>query len=202
MSRLLFGLIALLALPVLAQETAPATTTVNTRNIKWAVPVVLEGVPNLHRITDTLYRSEQPTQLGFRNLEKLGIRTVINLRFFNDDEDEARGTALTLHRVKILTWRAGDDHVVKVMRLLRQKENGPFLIHCQHGADRTGLMSAMYRMLEENWTAQEALEELIDGGYGFHSLWKNIRRYVLEADVSRLRAAVDSIGATSTATDN
>lgn len=202
MNPKLLCLLVLCAMPAWAQQPAPAPTTVNMRNTRWAVPVTLEGVPNLHRITDTLYRSEQPTELGFRNLEKLGIRTVINLRFFNDDEDEARGTSLKLHRIKILTWRAGDDHVVKVMQLLRRKENGPFLIHCQHGADRTGLMSAMYRMLEENWTAQEALEELVDGGYGFHSLWKNIRRYVLEADVSRLRAAVDSIAETSTATDN
>ncbi len=65
------------------------------------------------------------------------------------------------------------------------------LIHCQHGADRTGLMSAMYRMLEQNWTAQEALDELVDGGYGFHSVWKNIKRYVLSADVARLRAALE-----------
>ena len=202
MNRTLLCLLALCATPLLAQQTPSDTTAVKVRNIKWAVPITLDGVPNLHRITDTLYRSEQPTELGFRNLEKLGIRTVINLRFFNDDEDEARGTSLKLHRIKILTWRAGDDHVVQVMRLLRQKEHGPFLIHCQHGADRTGLMSAMYRMLEENWTAQEALEELIDGGYGFHSMWKNIRRYVLEADVSRLRAALESIASTETATDN
>ena len=38
------------------------------------------------------------------------------------------------------------------MRMLKKTENGPFLIHCQHGADRTGLMSAMYRMLEQDWT--------------------------------------------------
>ena len=56
--------------------TAPAAA----RSERWAVPIALEGVPNLHRITPTLYRSEQPTALGFRNLEKLGIRTVINLR--------------------------------------------------------------------------------------------------------------------------
>lgn len=170
---------------------APATAP---RPGHWAEPLSLEGVPNLHRISDGLYRSEQPTAQGFRNLEKLGIRTVINLRHFNDDAREAAGTSLRLERVKILTWRAGDEHVIEVMRLLRNKDNGPFLIHCQHGADRTGLMSAMYRMLEQNWTAQDALAELVDGGYGFHKMWKNIRRYVSSADVPRLRAAIDAGG--------
>jgi protein tyrosine phosphatase (PTP) superfamily phosphohydrolase (DUF442 family) len=205
----LFCLLFLAAAPVLAQENAPAAppaaelpAAAATRPAHWAEPITLEGVPNLHRLTDHLYRSEQPSALGFRNLEKLGIRTVINLRYFNDDEDEAEGTKLQLKQVKILTWRAGDDHVVEVMRMLREKENAPFLIHCQHGADRTGLMSAMYRMLEQNWSPQDALAELIDGGYGFHSMWKNIKRYVLSADVPRLRVAIDSTGSTRTVTDN
>ena len=41
--------------------------------------------------------------------------------------------------------------------MLKDAENGPFLIHCQHGADRTGLMSAMYRILEQGWTPEDAL---------------------------------------------
>ena len=191
------GCLVLAMCTVAAAGEAPAL-----RNESWAVPVPLDGVANLYRITPNLYRSEQPTALGFKNLEKLGIRTVINLRYFNDDQDEAHGTQLQLKHVKILTWRAGDDHVVEVMRMLRQTENGPFLIHCQHGADRTGLMSAMYRMLEQGWSAQDALDELVAGGYGFHSMWKNIKRYVLSADVSKLRVAIDSTGSTRTVTDN
>lgn len=195
MRTALLCMLALGAAPIVAEEI-PATpapqAAAEVRPTHWAVPIALDGVPNLHRLTDHLYRSEQPTPEGFRNLEKLGIRTVINLRYFNDDEDEAEGTALALRRVKILTWRAGDDHVVEVMRMLRRKENGPFLIHCQHGADRTGLMSAMYRMLEQGWSAQDALDELVAGGYGFHSMWKNIKRYVLAADVDRLRQAINA----------
>jgi protein tyrosine/serine phosphatase len=172
------------------------------RDQRWAEPVTLEGVPNLHRITPTLYRSEQPTPLGFQNLEKLGIRTVINLRAFNSDDDEVRGTALRTERVRILTWNVDDAQVVDVMRMLRNKENGPFLIHCQHGADRTGLMSAMYRVLEQGWSADDALAELRDGGYGYHAMWKNILRYVRSADVDELRAAISAGAAPSASTDS
>lgn len=178
-------------------ETVPPLPA--TRPVNWAEPIALEGAPNLHRISAMLYRSEQPTALGMRNLEKLGIRTVINLRAFNDDEDEVRGTSLRTVRLKILTWRVDDKHVIEVMRLLRNVENGPFLIHCQHGADRTGLMSAMYRILEQGWSPDDALKELVDGGYGYHSMWKNIVNYVRSVDVARLKAAIDS---TSTVTDS
>jgi protein tyrosine/serine phosphatase len=184
--------------------TASAPAPASARPEHWAVPVALEGVPNLHRITPTLYRSEQPTAVGMKNLEKLGIRTVINLRWFNNDRKEAHGTSLRTERVKILTWNVDDKHVVEVMRMLKQTENGPFLIHCQHGADRTGLMSAMYRVLEQGWTADDALAELTEGGYGYHSIWTNILRYVRSADVDKLRAAIggDSTGSTSTVTVN
>jgi protein tyrosine/serine phosphatase len=203
MKRTALSLAAGLALALATVSSAGDAPAV--RDQRWAVPITLEGVPNLHRITPTLYRSEQPTALGFKNLEKLGVRTVINLRAFNSDDDEVRGTALRTERVKILTWNVDDNHVVDVMRMLRNPDNGPFLIHCQHGADRTGLMSAMYRILEQGWTADDALAELKDGGYGYHAMWKNIQRYVRSADVDKLRAAISaasSTGSTATVTDN
>jgi protein tyrosine/serine phosphatase len=192
---------------LLASSTAMAAGP-PPRPFAWAEPVALEGVPNLHRISPQLYRSEQPTALGMQNLEKLGIRTVINLRAFNSDDDEVKSTNLRTFRTRILTWRVDDAHVIEVMRVLRKKENGPFLIHCQHGADRTGLMSAMYRILEEKWTVDDAVQELTDGGYGYHSMWRNILRYVRSADVEKLRAAIyaadpgPSTGSTTTVTDN
>jgi len=77
------GCVTRTSLPVPAAE----------RPASWAEPMTVAGVPNLYRITPLLYRSGQPTAAGFRNLQKLGIRTVINLRAFNDDEAETRGTA-------------------------------------------------------------------------------------------------------------
>src|SRR5262245_29643445 len=195
--------VALTAGVAVAQDSRQPAPPPRPRPANWAEPIALEGVPNLHRITPMLYRSEQPTALGMKNLEKLGIRTVINLRAFNDDEDEVRGTSLRTERTRILTWRVDDNHVVEVLRMLRKTENGPFLIHCQHGADRTGLMSAMYRVIEQNWSPEDALIELTEGGYGYHSIWRNIARYVKMADVEKLRQAIGSAtGSTSTVTDN
>ncbi len=194
MIRLTAALLAVaLTAPSFAQDSAASTVSTPTRPANWAEAITLEGVPNLHRITPMLYRSEQPTALGMQNLEKLGIRTVINLRAFNDDDDEVRGTKLRTERTKILTWRVDDKHVIEVMRMLKQPQNGPFLIHCQHGADRTGLMSAMYRILEQGWKPEDALAELTAGGYGYHSMWRNILRYVKSADVEKLREEISGV---------
>ena len=169
------------------------------RPAEWAEPLELPGVRNLHRVTPWLYRSEQPTAEGMRALkEKLGIKTVINLRALHSDRDEAAGTGLLEERLKLKTWDVEDANVVKVLALLRRRENGPFLIHCQHGADRTGLMTAMFRVVEQGWTKEAAVREMREGGYGFHSLWRNIPRYVRKSDRSKLLAAVDGAAGSGT----
>ena len=169
-----------------------AVTASAERPAEWAQPVVLEGVENLYRVTPFLYRSRQPTRAGMANLEKLGVRTVIDLRAFHSDRKELAGTRLKQVHIGVKTWWISEGQVVAVLKALRRRENGPFLIHCQHGADRTGLMAAMFRIVEQGWSKEAAIKELREGGYGFHPQWKNIVRRLERADRARLKALVDA----------
>ncbi len=177
----IFAAVFTIAFPALAERPA-----------NWAQPIPGSAVKNLHRITPQLFRSAQPDAAGMRALEKLGIRTVVNLRNFNDDEREARGTGLRLLNVDMSAWRIKDEEVAKVLALLR-KEMGPFLVHCQHGADRTGVICAMFRVVEQRWSKGEAIRELTGGGFGFHAIWKNIPDYVRNADVEKIRRRVNEL---------
>lgn len=47
---------------------------------------------NLKHFRFFVYRSAQPTAAGFLRLEKLGIKTVVNLRAFHGDKQRLRGT--------------------------------------------------------------------------------------------------------------
>lgn len=154
---------------------------------EWAVPIQLPGVGNLYKINENLYRSEQPTKEGMKNLEEMGIRTIINLRAFHTDADELKGTTLLDEELSVKTWHIEDEDVIRVLRIIRKTKNGPFLIHCKHGADRTGVMSAMYRIVEQGWSRDEAIREMIDGGYGFHPIWTNIVYYVKNADIEKIK---------------
>jgi hypothetical protein len=49
----------------------------------------------------------------------------------------------------------------------------------------------MYRIIYQDWTKGAALDELVHGGYGYHSMWKNIPNYTEHADVEKIRNAVD-----------
>ena len=47
------------------------------------------GLPNLHQVSDTLYRGAQPTVEGMGELKKLGVKTVISLRAHHNDDGGA-----------------------------------------------------------------------------------------------------------------
>jgi hypothetical protein len=49
--------------------------------------------------------------------------------------------------------------------------------------------SAGYRIVIQGWTKEEAIAEMTDGGFGFHSIWSNLVDYLRELDVARLKRA-------------
>jgi protein tyrosine/serine phosphatase len=145
------------------------------------------GLPNLHRIAPNLYRCAQPSADGFAAAEKLGIKTVINLRAFHNDKSIVVSTNLRLERIPFKTWRAQTEDMVRFLKIVANTNNGPFLVHCQHGADRTGTMVAVYRMAVQGWSKDAAINEMTKGGFGYHSVWKNLPKYIKSLDIAAVR---------------
>lgn len=172
---------------------AEPASGVAARPIAWAQSIADAHVNNLHRITPTLYRSAQLSREDVPELQKLGIRKVISFRAFHADDSILAGTQIKMQRIRINTWYIRDEDMVTALKALRTADqDGPVLIHCQHGADRTGLVSALYRMVYQGWTREQALDELQHGGYGFHPIWQNITNYLKHVDVERLRHEVNN----------
>lgn len=90
------------------------------------------------------------------------------------------------------TWHIEDEDIIAALRAIRNAEKlGPVLLHCQHGADRTGVVTAMYRIVFQKWSKEKALDELQSGGFGYHAIWANIPRYLRTVDVDKIRHAVN-----------
>ena len=101
-----------------------------------------------------------------------------------------REVRLTLLRLETEADELDFDDLAAALRFIRQAEK-PVLVHCWHGSDRTGAVSAAYRLVFQNWSKEEALDELMHGGYGFHAIYDNIPRLLKSLDVEALRAAVN-----------
>ena len=153
------------------------------------------GVENLHRLSDTLYRSAQPRSRNVSALAQLGIRTVVSLRAFNGDERRFADSGIALVRFRINTWDIDDAEVARALAtMVESQQHGPVLVHCWHGADRTGVVCAAYRMVVEGWGKAEARAEMFDGGFGYHAVWRNIPAYIDRFDIDAMRQRLKEIG--------
>jgi len=181
MPRLLLLILSLLLLapPVLAAEP-------RLRPENWATAVISEHLENGFRVDGRLYRSAQPDVQAMHELEKLGIRRVLNLREFHDDEDENGTTEMELFRVPMNAATIRDAEVVAALKIILASEE-PILVHCWHGSDRTGTVVAMYRIIVQGWTREAALDELVNGGYGYHAVYGNIPDYLRQVDLEKIR---------------
>jgi len=137
---------------------------------------IIGDLPNFTRINDTLYRGGRPNEAGMKILKQRGIKTVINLRNNKDDgaqeEIRAREAGLNFYTVPLNIWfRPKAGQINKLMEIIARAENQPVYVHCNLGADRTGMAIAIYRISHDGWTAKEANAEAKDAGLGKWQVW-------------------------------
>ena len=174
--------LSLMALPQIAQA----------RGAKWAKPVAIAGLPNLNQVAPNLYRSAQPTAEGFAAAQStLKVLTVINLRESQTDAALLKGVQIEEQSVPMNAMSIREADVISALRLIKTGEaKGPVLVHCKHGADRTGVVIAMYRILYQGWTKEQAIDEMEHGGFNFHSVFFNIPPFIKNADIAAYKQAL------------
>ena len=184
MLRLFTGALFFLA----ACSPAPKVPPEN-RPAHWAQPVADARLKNFHQVTPELLRSSFPDgSRDVADLQTAGIATVINLRAHNDSEEEILRGGFTTHRYKMNAGSVTEDDLHNVLRLILDSPK-PVLIHCWHGADRTGFIIAGYRIVVQNWDKDEAIREMRLGGFNFHERpYANIPATLQSLDVPALRA--------------
>ena len=159
------------------------------QNPQRATPINTATINNLYKVNEGVYRSAQPGAAACKEFEDMGIKEIINLRHCCNDKKEASETDLILHHVKMLASNCKWKKVVEALCIIKDRE-GPVVIHCKHGADRTGLVVALYRIVFQGWDKEAAIDELENGGFDFHAIYSNIPAYIRKIDVLELKKAV------------
>lgn len=154
---------------------------------KWAKKIEKPGLPNFHQVSATLFRGAQPTEEGIKELKNMGIKTIINLRSFHSDRDEIGNIEINYEHIYFKAWHVEDKEIIRFLKIVTNPERTPVFVHCQHGADRTGTMCAVYRIVVEGWSKEEAIKEMTEGGFGYHSIWKNLINFIKKLDIEMIK---------------
>ena len=138
-----------------------------TLTLAWAGYLRLTG--NFHTVEQgVIYRSGQLSGTQFQSrITENGIRTVINFRGNNTGrpwyDEEIKASALTGAQHIDFPLSSGteltDDQLIKLTALLRDSPR-PVLIHCEAGADRSGLAAALYEFVVAKRAPEEAWAQL------------------------------------------
>lgn len=183
MKKYLILILILLPLTCLAEPRLRPNT--------WAVPVIETHLQNLFLVDNQIYRSEQPKKEDVRDLKLLGIKEVLNLREFHSDEDDLSSSNFELHHVKMHTSKITEEEIVESLKYIKNRK-GPILIHCWHGSDRTGVTIALYRIMFNNWTKEQAVDEMVNGGYGYHArVYPELVTLIENSDIEEIKRRIN-----------
>jgi len=164
------------------------------RPLHWSTPI--DNRLNLHQVDDKLYRSALPNTEAVDQLKALGIVSVVNFYQKSDASWIGNADLQEIHLPLRTRWFDDEDALDALRSLRTAQEKGPVLIHCKHGQNRTGLVAALYRMVYQGWSKEEALAEMRSFGGSIERM-KHAEDYLEDVDVSELKQALAS-GACST----
>jgi protein tyrosine/serine phosphatase len=111
-----------------------------------------------------LFRGAQPDAEGFRALNGLGVRTVLNFR--GEDEDTAFAPAgMNVVQLQAHINEPSDTEIKSFFDIALDPAKRPLFMHCAEGRERTGFYAALYRIEVDGWTTARALDEMRAFGF-------------------------------------
>jgi protein tyrosine phosphatase (PTP) superfamily phosphohydrolase (DUF442 family) len=122
--------------------------------------------PNLHRISRRAWRSAQPVPYQITGLARRGLRSVVSLRGGQSfgslpleiEACERAGISFDTFVMRSRAIPTVDE--IRQMKALFDRLEYPVLFHCKSGADRAGMMAALYLVLHEGRPVAEARRQL------------------------------------------
>jgi protein tyrosine/serine phosphatase len=169
--RFSLGAFALLSCTLLSQAGLDARSASSDKSSKTAATATASSstaissvrIGNFGQIDDTYFRGAQPKTGDYRDLAAIGVKTVIDLTR-DGREDEAglvKAAGMTFYRIPLTTSEAPSKAAVsQFLAIVHEQANLPVFVHCQGGRHRTGVMTAVYRMTQNGWSADQAYEEM------------------------------------------
>jgi protein tyrosine/serine phosphatase len=176
-SSLMFAILTFL-LALSSSTIAQETQKQDFSNIK---------IKNFGQMDARFYRGAQPKEHDYSQLAALGIKTVIDLRSDPKSYAKTNAEAAGIRYVNIPMSDKSYPENAKIeefLNLTKDESTGKFYVHCAGGRHRTGVMGAVYRFNNYNWTYDQVYAEMKQ--YDFYTRWGHgdMKKFVQDYAVS------------------
>jgi len=127
------------------------------------------AIKNFGCVNENYYRGAQPQKQDYASLASLGIKTVVDLQRDGEANEmqmvESKG--MKFFRLEMTTTDRPDPRTVsRFLNIVNDPANQPVFVHCHGGRHRTGVMTAIYRLTHDDWTADRAFAEMKEYEFG------------------------------------
>ena len=139
------------------------------------------GLPNFGEVSPNLFRGGQPGVDGLEILKKMGVSIVVDMRSGPNENEKRAVSKLGMQYVSI-PWHCpfpSDATFARFLKLIEDNPDKKIFVHCRLGDDRTGMAVAAYRMGEQGWSADRALDEMEKFGFDWrhHMICPTLQNY-------------------------
>ena len=160
------------------------------------------AIKNFGCLNENYYRGAQPQEQDYAPLASLGVKTIIDLQ--RDGEANERQMTETngmkFFRFEMTTTdRPNPQTVTRFLKIVNDPANQPVFVHCHGGRHRTGVMTAIYRLTHDSWTADRAFAEMkqyeFGKGFGHGALREYLYDYYAGLERQNADDRADSVKA-------
>jgi protein tyrosine/serine phosphatase len=169
-----------LASPFATAAPSGSSSSTGTARTGAAAAVRIE---NFGAVNDRYYRGAQPAGRDYADLAALGVRTVIDLTLDGEANEErlVKAAGMRFYRIPLTTSaKPASNDVSRFLEIVNDPANQPVYVHCVGGHHRTGVMTAVYRMTQDGWTADQAYKEMQEYGFGPAFLHSALKSFVYD----------------------
>jgi len=162
-------------------------------------------IDNFGRINANYFRGAQPVGQDYDDLAAMGVKTIIDLTSDDAQPSERQNVSragMRYVQIPMNTHREPTNaQVAQFLGIVNDPASQPVYVHCVGGKHRTGVMTAIFRMTNDGWSADQAFSEMKQYKFGADFLHSEFKRvvYAYPAQLAR-NAALNASAAKADST--
>jgi protein tyrosine phosphatase (PTP) superfamily phosphohydrolase (DUF442 family) len=139
-------------------------------------------IENFGQVNANYYRGAQPKGRDYADLAGLGVKSVIDLTGDDGEADEkgmVERAGMRYSHIPMTTHEPPTSaRLAEFLKIVNDPASRPVYVHCVGGRHRTGVMTAVYRITADAWTADRAFAEMKQYKFGADFLHPEFKRFV------------------------